>query len=166
MRAVHRIVSLFVVLVTLYLGLSGTLIQLIDFHSIFTHAPPTDPNMMAIREDADGNDDFAVIRTGDYLAPALPADFDFAAALPKVLAAASATFGDQPLDYAEIRMGDAGAVGQVRSDRQLLNYDLASGASSLAPVARRQGQDLQFQPRSTARRRQWRCVRRLIAGLC
>jgi hypothetical protein len=139
MRAIHRIVSLFVVLVTFYLGVSGSLIQFIDFHTLFTHAPPTDPNMMAIREDHDGTNDFAVIATGDYLAPALPAQFDYQAALPRLLAAASASFGSAPLDYAEIRMGAAGAVGQAQSGRQLLRYDFNSGQSQLWPVVRHEG---------------------------
>lgn len=137
MRAIHRIVSLFVVIVTLYLGVSGALIQLIDFRSIFTHAPPTDPNMMAIREDHDGPGDFVVIGTGDYLALALPANFDYTGALPKLLGAAQARFMGAPLDYAEIRMGAGGPIGQVQSGQQRLRYDFASDGTTLEPVAGR-----------------------------
>jgi hypothetical protein len=75
MRTVHRITSLFVVVVTLYLGATGTLIQLIDLTTLFRHAPATDPNMMALREDKDGPGDFEVLGTAEYTAPSLPAGF-------------------------------------------------------------------------------------------
>ena len=82
MRTVHRIVSVFVVLVTLYLGVTGTLIQLIDLQTLFRHAPATDPEMMALREDKDGPGDYAVLGTREYTAAALPGDLDYQASMP------------------------------------------------------------------------------------
>jgi hypothetical protein len=133
MRTVHRITSLFVVLVTLYLGVTGTLIQLIDLKTLVRHAAATDPDMMAIREDKDGPDDFAVLGTAEYTAPTLPAGFDYQAALPRLIDAARAALGSAALDYAEIRMSESGPIGQVQSGKQLLRYDFATGQSQASP---------------------------------
>ncbi len=54
MRTVHRILTLFVVIVTLYLGVTGTLIQLIDLRTILSNAPADDPNTEAMRESTYG----------------------------------------------------------------------------------------------------------------
>ena len=138
MRTVHRVVSLFVVLVTFYLGISGTLIQLIDLQTLFRHAPATDPEMMAIREDKDGPDDFAVLETAEYTAPALPANFDYQRALSKLVDAAHTTLRDAPLDYAEMRMLQSGPIGRVQSGNQLLRVDFATGQARVSPVPRRE----------------------------
>lgn len=127
----HRITSLFVVVVTLFLGVTGTLIQGIDLQTILRHAPATDPDMMAIREDKDGPDEFAVLGAADYTAATLPADFDYAAALPRLLGAAHAAFGDAALDYADLRMGERGPVGQAQSGHQLLRYDFTTAQTRL-----------------------------------
>jgi uncharacterized iron-regulated membrane protein len=131
MRTVHRIVSLFVVLVTLYLGVTGTVIQMIDLWTLLRHAPATDPNMEAIREDKDGPGDFEVLSTGDYTAAVLPASFNYQAALPQLVGAARSALGAAPLSYAEIRMGESGPIGQVESGRQLLRYDFTTGSTEL-----------------------------------
>jgi uncharacterized iron-regulated membrane protein len=137
MRSVHRITSLFVVLVTLYLGITGTLIQLIDLQTLVRHAPATDPDMMAIREDKDGPDDFAVLGTAEYTAPTLPTGFDYQAALPGLIDAARAALGSAALDYAEMRMSEGGPIGQVQSGKQQLRYDFATGQSQASPEPRR-----------------------------
>jgi uncharacterized iron-regulated membrane protein len=129
MRTLHRITSLFVLLVTLYLGVTGTVIQVIDLKTLLRHAPATDPDMMAIREDKDGPDSFEVLGTDDYTTALLPASFDFQAALPRLMDAARAAMGGTPLDFAEIRMSESGPVGQVKSGKQLLRVDFATGQS-------------------------------------
>ena len=139
MRTVHRITSLFVVLVTLYLGITGTLVQLIDLQTLIRHAPATDPDMMAIREDKDGPDDFAVLGTAEYTAPTLPASFDYQAALPRLIDAARASLGNgAALDYVEVRMGEGGPIGLVQSGQQLLRYDFPTGQSRASPEPRRE----------------------------
>jgi hypothetical protein len=136
MRTVHRITSLFVLLVTLYLGVTGTLIQVIDLKTLLRHAPATDPDMMAIREDKDGPDGFEVLGTDDYTALALPASFDYQAALPRLTDAARAAVGNAPLDFAEIRMGATGPVGQVKSGKRLLRLDFTTGRSQTSEEMR------------------------------
>ena len=134
MRTLHRVVSLFVALFTLYLGVTGTLIQLIDLHTLYGRAPATDPDMRAIREGFDGPDGFAVITPADYTASALPAGFDYGAALRRLLAAAQPRLGGQPLTYAEIRMVGLEPTGLIESGRQLLQLDFATGGSQLTPA--------------------------------
>lgn len=140
MRTVHRIISLFVVLVTLYLGVTGLVIQGVDLQSLYRHVPPTDPNLMALREDHDGPGDFAVIATSDYLAPALPVQFDYQAALPRLMTAAHAALAEGPVDYAEIRMTDAGPVGRVLSGKQVFALGFDSGLSQLGPLPKRENE--------------------------
>jgi len=72
MRTVHRVVSLFVVLFTLYLGITGTLMQIVDLRTLYSHAPATNPNMRAIREGFDGPDGFASSRRRTTLRPYFP----------------------------------------------------------------------------------------------
>jgi hypothetical protein len=134
MRTVHRITSLFVVLVTLYLGVTGTLVQVIDLKTLLRHTPATDPDMMAIREDKDGPADFEVLGSADYTAPALPASFDYRAALPRLIDAARVAAGSAALDYAEFRMTEGGPIGQVQSGKQLWRFDFATGQSQTSPA--------------------------------
>jgi hypothetical protein len=65
--------------------------------------------MMAIREDKDGPDDFAVLGTAEYTAPTLPTSFDYQAALRRLIDVARAAVWSRALDYAEIRMSEGGS---------------------------------------------------------
>lgn len=133
MRALHRILSLFVVLVTLYLGFSGALIQVIDLKTLYSHAPATDPDMIAIREDKDGPDEYQVLDTPDYAAVPIPETIDYQTAFRKLVEAARTQLGNAPIDYAEVRMGQAGVVGVIEAGRQLVQYDFSSGQSQVVP---------------------------------
>ena len=137
MRALHRIISLFVVIVTLYLGVTGTLIQLIDLQTLFRHARATDPEMMAIREDKDGPDDYAVLETAEYTARPLPATVDLQSGLSQLIGVARTTWGNAPLDYAEVRMAGSNVVGRLQSGKQLLVYEFATGKTQLERELRR-----------------------------
>ena len=129
MRSVHRIVTLAVVLFTLYLGCTGTLIQLIDMRSLFTHAPAADPNVMAMREAFDGPGAYQVIATADHTAQPLPADADFDAMFAATVRGAHAALGDAPLRFVEVRMVDGRPIGQVRSAKPVLRFDPLTGAA-------------------------------------
>ncbi|HUO22601.1 MAG TPA: PepSY-associated TM helix domain-containing protein [Caulobacteraceae bacterium] len=127
-KAIHRFVTVFVVLVTLYLGVTGTLIQLVDLRSIFTHAPATDPNVMAMRESFNGPANYQVITTGDYSAPALPAGADLAAMLGRVMSSARSAFGAAPLRYVELRMAGGKPIGQIKAPDGVFRFDGQTGA--------------------------------------
>ena len=68
-RPLHRIVGTILLLFTLYIGVTGLMIQSVDLRAIASHAAETDPEMMAIRESIDGTGNFAVIQPTDYAAP-------------------------------------------------------------------------------------------------
>lgn len=129
MRTVHRLVTFFVVAFTLYLGSTGTLIQLIDLRSLFTHAPAADPNVMAMREAFDGPGDYQVIATADHIAQPLPATADLDALFATTVKGAHAALGDAPLRFVEVRMIDGKPLGQVRSGKPVLRFDPVTGAA-------------------------------------
>lgn len=134
MRTVHRVVSLFAALFTLYLGITGTLIQTVDLHTLYTHAPATNPNMRAIREGFDGPDGFVVITPEDYTAPVLPTGFDYQAALQRMLTTAQPQLDGRASTYAEIRMVDGHPTGLIQSGQRLFQLDFSSGSATLAPA--------------------------------
>lgn len=127
MRTVHRVITLFVVIVTLYLGTTGTLIQLVDLRSLLGHAPATDVNMEALREGGNGPGAFQVISDPDYSAAVLPSDLKLETSFAKVLNTASKVAGNAALGYVEMRMIDGKPVGQIKADRQLLRFDAVTG---------------------------------------
>lgn len=127
MRTVHRIITLFVVLVTIYLSVTGTLIQLVDLRTILAHAPADDPNMEAIRESTYGPGAFQVISNPDYTGDALPGDFNLESSMDLVLGTARNVYGNAALGYVEMRMVDGKPVTQIKADRQLLRFDAVSG---------------------------------------
>jgi uncharacterized iron-regulated membrane protein len=133
LSAIHRAATLLVVVFTLYLGFTGSLIQLIDLNSIFTNASPFDPNVKAMREAFDGPGDYQVIMPSDYLAPALPAGADLPAMLGKVMTGARASLGDAPLGYVELRMSDGRPAGLVKTPAGRSRFDTATGAAMTAP---------------------------------
>lgn len=127
MRTVHRIITLFVVLVTIYLSVTGTLIQLVDLRTILAHAPADDPNMEAIRESTYGPGAFQVISNPDYTGDALPGDFNLESSMDLVLGTARNVYGNAALGYVEMRMVDGKPVTQIKADRQLLRFDAVTG---------------------------------------
>jgi uncharacterized iron-regulated membrane protein len=130
-------VALVIIAVTLYLSATGTLIQLIDLRSIFTKAPASDPNVMAMREAFDGPGSYAVRAVKDYTAPALPADADLAGMLARTMESARLTVENTPLRYVELRMADNKPVGIVESAGRLAQFDATTGQIiSTGPSAR------------------------------
>src|SRR5580692_610642 len=88
MRPIHRVAGTIILVFTLYFGVTGSTVQLIDLRTIASRAAATDPDMMAIRESIDGTPNYAVIQPADYAAAALPEDLDFNSALPRVIKSA------------------------------------------------------------------------------
>lgn len=126
-RQLHRILSILVVAVTLYLGVTGSLIELIDFKTITTHPAPFDPNLMALREDFAGPPNFRVLGTADHLAATLPRDEALAPMLESTLRGAAAAHEDGDLRYVELRMTGGHASGQIRNGEQEWRFDAATG---------------------------------------
>jgi hypothetical protein len=145
-RPIHRIVGTILLAFTLYFGVTGSILQVIDLRTIASHAAATDPDMMAITESIDGAPNFIVIQPADYAAPALPEGYDFKAALAKVLKSARSSIGiDTPLKYVELRVMDGKPVGLVQvgshagasGGNDLIRFDPATGALLTSPPPRR-----------------------------
>lgn len=128
LRAIHRLVTVAIVAFTLYLSVTGTLIQLIDLRSIFTHAAATDPNVQAMREAFNGPPNFEVMTLADYAAAQLPAENDYPAMLARTIRSARSAAPGAPFRYVELRMFDNRPVGQVSIPGQLLRFDALTGA--------------------------------------
>ncbi len=134
MRPIHRIVGTIILVFTLYFGVTGSTVQLIDLRTIASHAAATDPDMLAIRESIDGTPNYAVIEPTDYAAAALPEGFDFNSALSRVLKSARLSVGDSaPLKFLELRVVDGKPVGLVQVGDpvgdHIVRFDLATGGS-------------------------------------
>jgi uncharacterized iron-regulated membrane protein len=133
MRTVHRFIAVLAVFFGLYVGCSGILLQSVDLKTLLSGAPATDPNLESIREGFDGPPNFAVLVTGDYAAPALPAGFDFDAALAAVVKTARAIAGGAPIKFVELRMAGGRPVGLVLALGKVLRIDAVSGAILAGP---------------------------------
>jgi hypothetical protein len=128
MRAVHRSVAVIAVLFALYVGSTGTFIQLVDLRSLLTHATADDPNMQGLREGHDGPPNFQVIADSDYSAAELSSEFLFDTALPTVLQAAHAVTAGAPISFLEFRVLGGKTVGQVNVQGRLFRFEAATGA--------------------------------------
>jgi uncharacterized iron-regulated membrane protein len=113
---VHRWVSILAVLFTLYLGVTGSLIQLIDLRGLLLHSSPYDPNLQAMRGDVNGPGDYAVIGPAYYLARPMPADTDYPALFARTLAAARRAAGAAPIRYLELLQADGRIEGIAQLD--------------------------------------------------
>lgn len=134
MRSVHRAIALVGILFGLYVGLTGTSLQLLDLHSILTNAPMSDPNMSAIHDGEAGPANFQVLLDSDYPAPALPRNFDIAAAFGRITNAARAASTGAPISYVELRMEAGRPIGKVSAARRLLSIDAVTGAMLVGPA--------------------------------
>jgi uncharacterized iron-regulated membrane protein len=139
-RPIHRIVGSIIMLFTLYIGVTGSIIQSIDLKAIASHAAATDPEMQAIRESIDGTGNFSVIAPTDYAAPALPANYDFSAAMSAVLRSARESAGaDAPLKYLELRVVNGKPIGLVQAGDKMVRVDPATGTVLPNPPPRPRG---------------------------
>lgn len=115
-----------VVILCLYLACTGTLIQLIDLHSIITQVPATDPNIRAMREGFSGPPNFQVIRPSDYSAPVLP-NLESPFASGSVLTSARKQLDGASMKFFELRISEARPTVFVQGGKNLFAIDGASG---------------------------------------
>lgn len=111
---VHRWISIVIVLFTLYLAVTGTLIALIDLKGLLLRASPYDVNLQALRGDANGPGDYAMIGPAYYLAPTLATGTDYPVLFDNVLQAVRLDHADIPLRYLELRQEPGLVVGQAQ----------------------------------------------------
>ena len=113
MRTVHRVLSLIAVVLLLYVGVTGTLIQLLDLTAIVTGKPESDPTMQSMNEGKFGNNIYSAVTLADWHGAALPGNIDVAKGYATALAAFHRAKPDVVPAFVELRMIDGRAVGQV-----------------------------------------------------
>jgi hypothetical protein len=128
MRTVHRFIALVAAIFGLWVGGTGTAIQIVDLRAILGHAPANDPNVQAIRDGRDGPPNFQVLVDSDFDAQALPSNFDFDGALNKVINATRTAVGDASMRFVELRMLNGQPVGNVAAQDKALRFDALTGA--------------------------------------
>ena len=131
-RTVHRLLGLLAALLMLWLGGTGTLVQILDLNSIFKDAPPGDATQLSIVEGMYGPGNYPVIQVSDFDAAALPTQFDIMQGVRTVLTASHAQRDKQdatlnPMAWVEVRMVNGKPTGQVMLGTQLQAYDAVSG---------------------------------------
>lgn len=114
LRTYHRILAILAVLLMLYLGVTGTGMQLLDLYAIGRHAPITDPTIVSINEGRYGNGDMQVMTDADLTGHDLPTGLDYNRAMGVVLAAMHRDVPDAQPRFVELRMVDGRVVGQAR----------------------------------------------------
>jgi uncharacterized iron-regulated membrane protein len=131
--SIHRWISITVVLFTLYLTVTGTLIELVDLKGLLLRSSPYDANLQAMRGDVNGPGEYAMIGPAYYLSPSLPPDLDYPATFTRALEAARAAAGNTPLRYLELRQDNDHVVAIAQLDDRkphhtALVFDAVSGA--------------------------------------
>ncbi|MFT4075753.1 MAG: PepSY-associated TM helix domain-containing protein [Asticcacaulis sp.] len=114
MRTVHRILSVFAILFMLYLGLTGTLMQMMDLKALFSKAPDNDITLQSMNEGRWGNGEIAVINKSDLTGTALPKDTDYRQAFTTVLAGLHRDMPGLEPRFVELRVANGVTIGQVR----------------------------------------------------
>lgn len=123
-RIVHRIGAFFAVLLMLWLGTTGSTIQLLDLKTVLTHAPPTDPTAVSMAEGRYGPGNYAVIQLPDFSAATFPSGFDINQAVATVLQAAHA----DSMAWVELRVVAGVPIGQVMQGTRLEAFNAQTGA--------------------------------------
>lgn len=126
MRTIHRITAILSVAIMLYIGVTGTWMQVLDLRALYANAGPLDPTMRSIREGLGGEPNYAVKRTEDFFAPALPAGLDYAKAMDTTLAGYHRQYPAGEVRYAELASREGEIVGRVHD---------AGGASHVYAVS-------------------------------
>ena len=133
----HRWTAFASFVLVLYVVATGFGIEFWDLEALTTHAAPTDPNMLMMRQHNFGTPNYAVLSAPDFVAPPLPASLDPVAAITR-----TARLGHQAAPAAELRLVEVRGVnghpaGRVKMGERQFIFDLASGtplpASALPP---------------------------------
>ena len=128
MKTIHRLLSLIACLVLLYIGVTGTLIQVLDLSVLLRHAPETNETMQSINEGRFGNPPYAIVTRADFGPATLPAGLDYGKAFTTVVQAAHQQKPDAKPDFVELRNVGGATVGQLQFGKEVLAFDAATGA--------------------------------------
>ena len=139
MRSFHRTLAVFMFAVLLWLGATGSMVQILDLKTILSGAPETDPTMQSINEGKFGDFfDYETATFADLSAQRIPASFDYSRAFETVIGAAKRAAASKAPNFVELRMVGSAPIGQVRFGDDVRAFDAATGdavqAVSIAPL--------------------------------
>ncbi len=123
----HRLTALLSCILVLYVVATGLGIEAWDLAALTHHAPPTDPDMLMMRQHIYGTPNFAVVSAPDYVAPPLPAGFDLVAGIRRAAQLGRAAAPGTDLQLVEVRGVNGRPAGRVRMAGIQMLFDLASG---------------------------------------
>jgi uncharacterized iron-regulated membrane protein len=129
MRTYHRLCAIIAVLVLLYLGITGSLIQLFDLTALLKNTPESAPVMQSIREGMYGQNNYQVLVPGDFNAATLPPDLGYEQSVTRVLEALHQQSPGAEPRFVELRVVNGRTVGQVKVDKEIWAFDAQTGAS-------------------------------------
>lgn len=113
MRTVHRILSAIAFAFLLYVGVTGSWIQVMDLTAILSGEPESDPTMQSINEGKFGNGLYSAVTLDGWDGAPLPADVDVSHGIATVLAAFHAIKPSISPAFVELRMTGGKVVGQI-----------------------------------------------------
>ncbi len=147
-----------IVLFTLFLAVTGIIIQVIDLDVILTHAPADNVNVRSMREAFDGPGAYQVRHTQDYLAPALPSGFAYSDALARNLPVLRKAAAGAPFSFLEFRMADGHPVAVAGVGEGHIAVDAAS-----ATVTAQTGKDEVESQSPDSQRNDWKHLHRMTS---
>ena len=113
MRTVHRAVAFIAVLFTLYVGVTGTLMQSIDLVTLISGAPETNRTMQSINEGKFGNRPYSVMSVADWSEASLPTGYGIDNAFATTLSAFHRTVPGIAPQFIELRVAHGKVIGQA-----------------------------------------------------
>ena len=113
MRTVHRAIALIAVLFTLYVGVTGTLMQSIDLVTLISGAPETNRTMQSINEGKFGNRPYSVVTVADWSEAPLPEGYDTSKAFATTLSAFHRAVPGIAPQFIELRVAQGRVIGQA-----------------------------------------------------
>lgn len=135
MRAFHRILAIFVFALLLWIGVTGSAMQVLDLGATLSNAPETDPTMQSLNEGKFGDFiDYETAVLADFTAAPLPTTLNYDQALQTVLAAARKQQPQAAPNFVELRMEGTRPIGQLRFGTDVRAFDATTGLA--APIVR------------------------------
>jgi uncharacterized iron-regulated membrane protein len=125
MKMIHRLFGVTAALVLLYLGATGSLIQMLDLRAMMSHAPETDPTLLSLNGGRYGDPEFQVLAARDFNATPLPDKLDYDHAFGTVLMGLPK---DASPRFVELRMAGNTPIVQAGQKDKVEAFDATTGA--------------------------------------
>ena len=125
LKAVHRVMGSIILIVLIYLSVTGLMMQGIDLSQIMRGEQPVDPDLAGA---APAGGSANILTSADKTASALPTGLDIGAAVQSTVNSGRAVVGTAPLGFVDLRMQDGKVVGTVQTALQTATLDEATGS--------------------------------------